>query len=101
MAESQLRSEVSDRAGRKFQNAKVNVTHEAIPSISWPKMTMDFPLFDGARIRGVKAGDRAWLVLAIGPGGVYGVQEIAPRSEPKPTAAAGAVTAEGIVNAMP
>lgn len=92
---------VSDTISRTFSGAKVNVTHQAIPSISWPKMTMDIALFEGARIRGVRPGDRAWIVLATGPGGVYGIQEIAPRSGPKPAAPPGAVVAEGVVNAMP
>ena len=34
------------------------VTHEAIPSLGWGKMTMVFKLQDPALAKGVKAGDR-------------------------------------------
>ena len=92
---------VSDRTGRRDGNAKVNLTHEAIPAIGWPGMTMDMPLLEGARIRGVKPGDQAWFVFAIGPDGAYAIKEIAPKTGPKPAAPAGAVVTEGVVNAMP
>ncbi|GAO35636.1 hypothetical protein SCT_1027 [Sulfuricella sp. T08] len=36
--------------------ATVNISHEAIPSIKWPAMTMDFKVADKKVLSGIKAG---------------------------------------------
>ncbi len=52
----------------------VNLTHDPIPEIGWPAMTMDLPILEGARIGGVAPGDKATVTLEKGPDGVYGVR---------------------------
>jgi len=81
--------------------AMVNVTHEAIPEIGWPGMTMDMALLSGARIQDVKAGERVWMVLSIGPDGAYAIKELAPSTRPKPMLHSGDVLARGVVNRLP
>lgn len=36
--------------------ATVNISHEPIPSIQWPAMTMDFKVADKKVLSGIKAG---------------------------------------------
>ena len=36
--------------------ATVNISHEAIPSIQWPAMTMDFKVANKKVLSGIKAG---------------------------------------------
>jgi copper(I)-binding protein len=96
-----LRMVVGEKSDLPVDGAKVNLTHDPIPQIGWPRMTMDMALLDEARIGEVKPGERAWLVFAIGKDGVYGVKEIAPRSGPKPVAHGGDVLAEGVVHSLP
>ena len=35
----------------------INITHEPIPALSWPTMTMDLPVTDQVDLSGVNAGD--------------------------------------------
>lgn len=56
----------------------VNLTHEPIPAIGWPTMTMDLKLLEGAEIGDVKPGDRATIMLEKGPDGLYGIRALAP-----------------------
>ncbi|MEZ5844120.1 MAG: copper-binding protein [Hyphomicrobiaceae bacterium] len=46
--------------------AKINVTHDPIPSIGWPKMTMDLPVTKSVDLSKVKAGDKVTIVLKLG-----------------------------------
>ena len=55
-----------------------NVTHEPIPEIGWPAMTMDLPLLDGADVTGVGEGDAVTIMLEQGPDGMYGISALAP-----------------------
>ena len=41
----------------------VNLTHDPIPEIGWPAMTMDLPILEGAHIGGVAPGDTATVTL--------------------------------------
>lgn len=41
----------------------VNITHEAIPAIKWPAMTMDFPVAKDVTLSGFKAGDAVTFQL--------------------------------------
>lgn len=52
----------------------VNLTHDPIPEIGWPAMTMDLPILEGAHIGGVAPGDKATVTLEKGPDGLYGVR---------------------------
>lgn len=51
-----------------------NVSHEPIPEIGWPAMTMDLALLEGAQIIGeVAAGDTVTLMLIKGDDGMYSI----------------------------
>lgn len=52
----------------------VNVSHDPIPEIGWPAMTMDMPLTAGAQIMGdVAVGDRVTIMLIKGDDGMYAI----------------------------
>lgn len=59
-----------------IEGNRVNVTHDPIPEIGWPKMTMDLILLEGARIDGVEPGDKVIITLQKGPDGLYGVRAL-------------------------
>ena len=54
----------------------VNVTHEPIPDIGWPAMTMDLRLLEGAETGNVSAGDTVRIVLEKDDNGMYGVRAL-------------------------
>lgn len=57
----------------------VNVSHDPIPEIGWPAMTMDMPLTPTAEMMdGVKAGDAVMMMLVKGEDGIYAVQALMP-----------------------
>lgn len=57
---------------------KVNVSHDPIPSIGWPAMTMDFAVVAGVDLARVKPGSRINFTLQKGKGGMYEVQSVQP-----------------------
>jgi Cu(I)/Ag(I) efflux system protein CusF len=51
-----------------------NVSHEPIPEIGWPAMTMDLALLPDAQMMGdVAAGDTVTLMLIKGDDGMYSI----------------------------
>ena len=58
--------------------AKINVTHDPIPAIGWPKMTMDLPVTKNVDLSKVKAGDNVTIVLKLGRDKQYRVVDIKP-----------------------
>ena len=44
----------------------VKLAHEAIKSLGWPGMTMDFGVANAALQEGIKAGDAVMLELGLG-----------------------------------
>ncbi len=57
----------------------VNVSHEPIPEIGWPAMTMDFALTSEAQMMGdVEAGDKVILMLIKGDDGMYAIGAMMP-----------------------
>lgn len=36
----------------------VNISHEPVPALGWPAMTMDFRVADGSQLKNLKSGDR-------------------------------------------
>lgn len=59
---------------------KVNINHEPIKSLKWPKMTMDFNVEDKSALAGIKPGMKVDFELAkIGSG--YRITRIAPAKE--------------------
>ena len=51
-----------------------NVSHEPIPEIGWPAMTMDLPVLPEAHMMGdASAGDSVTLMLIKGEDGMYAI----------------------------
>jgi Cu(I)/Ag(I) efflux system membrane fusion protein len=61
----------------------LNVTHEPIPELDWPIMTMDFPVARGVRLEGLKADSQARFRIREGADGRYVIDAIEP-SPPAP-----------------
>jgi Cu/Ag efflux protein CusF len=57
---------------------KVNLSHNPIPEIGWPAMTMDFPVAPSVDLRALKPGTRVNFTIEKGQGGMYEIQAIAP-----------------------
>ena len=62
---------VYESIGRVEQIApeKVTLSHEAVPALNWPAMTMTFSLADRELARGLKAGDRVTFAFELKAGG--------------------------------
>ncbi|HEY0650107.1 efflux RND transporter periplasmic adaptor subunit [Phenylobacterium sp.] len=60
-----------ESVGRVEQIApdRVTLSHEPVPAIQWPAMTMQFRLADPALARGLKAGDRVNFAFEQAPAG--------------------------------
>ena len=55
----------------------VNVSHDPIPEIGWPAMTMDMPLTADAQMLGdVAVGDTVTIMLIKGEDGIYAIGAI-------------------------
>jgi|APTNR8051073442_1049403.scaffolds.fasta_scaffold03530_8 Cu(I)/Ag(I) efflux system membrane fusion protein len=52
-------------------DGRVNVTHEPIPALGWPSMTMDLPIAETVAAEGLRPGSRVRIGLAKGPDGLY------------------------------
>ncbi|MBJ3761504.1 copper-binding protein [Maribius pontilimi] len=62
-----------------FGEGTVNVSHDPIPAIGWPAMTMDMPLAEDAQMMGnVNVGDNVVMMLAKGEDGIYAVKALMP-----------------------
>jgi Cu(I)/Ag(I) efflux system periplasmic protein CusF len=57
---------------------KVNLSHNPIPEIGWPAMTMDFPVAPSVDLRGLKPGMRVNFTIERDEGGIYEIRAIAP-----------------------
>ncbi|MBO9433640.1 copper-binding protein [Ruegeria sp. R13_0] len=54
-----------------------NVSHDPIPEIGWPAMTMDLQLLENAQMMGeISAGDEVTLMLVKSDGGMYAIGAI-------------------------
>lgn len=60
-----------DAAGRKL-----NVTHDPVPSLGWPSMTMEFPVGQSVDLSAVRPGSRVAFTLMKGTGGAYEVDSL-------------------------
>lgn len=56
----------------------VNISHEAIPAIKWPAMTMDFKVADKKILSGVKAGQAVTFGLTKEAKTGYVISHIEP-----------------------
>jgi Cu/Ag efflux protein CusF len=57
---------------------KVNLSHNPIPEIGWPAMTMDFPVKSSVDLKAIKPGSRVNFTIEKGQGGMYEIQAITP-----------------------
>jgi Cu/Ag efflux protein CusF len=57
---------------------KVNVSHNPIPEIGWPAMTMDFAVAPSVDLRALKPGTRVNFTMEQGQSGMYQIQAISP-----------------------
>ena len=56
----------------------LNVTHEPIPALNWPAMTMDFPTAEGVKLDGFKPNGKARFRIREGADGRYVIDAIEP-----------------------
>lgn len=59
----------------------VNVTHEPIPALSWPEMTMDLPVAEGVDLSAVEPGDEVRFRVVLGEDQVYRITELDAMAE--------------------
>ena len=57
---------------------KISLTHEPIPSIGWPSMTMDFPVAPSVDLNAVKPGSHVDFIMEKGKNGLYEIQSVQP-----------------------
>lgn len=54
----------------------INLTHEPMPDLGWPTMTMDLPVTKQVELGGIKAGDKVDFTLKLGRDKQYRVIEL-------------------------
>lgn len=59
-------------------NGKINIQHEAIKSLGWPAMTMDFLVQNKYTLATLKPGQQVEFDLVKGRGNQYVIARIAP-----------------------
>ena len=66
---------------RKVDAARrvVNLSHDPIPAIGWPQMTMDFAVDPKVDLSTVKAGQAVEFTLGPAGGGNYAITSIKPK----------------------
>ena len=57
---------------------KVNLSHNPIPEIGWPAMTMEFPVAPAIDLAPIKPGTRVNFTIEQQPGGMYEIRAITP-----------------------
>ena len=57
---------------------KVNVSHNPIPEIGWPAMTMELPVAPSVDLRVLKPGTPVNFTIERGQGGMYEIRAISP-----------------------
>ena len=57
---------------------KLNISHQPIPEIGWPAMTMEFPVAPSVDLTAIKPGVRVNFTIEQRPGGMYEIRAIAP-----------------------
>ncbi len=64
-----------DSSGRK-----INLSHNAIPAIGWPAMTMDFAVAPSVDLGTIKPGAHVNFTMQQGGNGMYVIQSVTPAS---------------------
>jgi Cu/Ag efflux protein CusF len=57
---------------------KINLSHQPIPEIGWPAMTMDFPVAASVDLKSLKPGMRVNVTLEKDKSGMYQIQSLQP-----------------------
>jgi Cu(I)/Ag(I) efflux system periplasmic protein CusF len=57
---------------------KVNLSHQPIPDIGWPAMTMDFAVAPSVDLKAIKPGTRVNFTIEKGQGGMYEIKAMTP-----------------------
>src|SRR5262252_3428588 len=57
---------------------KINLSHQPIPEIGWPAMTMEFPVAPSIDLTAIKPGTRVNFTIEQGQGGMYEIRAISP-----------------------
>jgi Cu/Ag efflux protein CusF len=55
---------------------KVNLTHEPIPALNWPGMTMDLDVAEGVDLQKLAPGDNIQFHIELGEDKVYRITEV-------------------------
>ena len=66
----------TDATINSIDGKTVNLSHDPIPEIGWPAMTMDLQLLDGADVGDVVEGQDALIVLEKGEDGMYAIRSL-------------------------
>lgn len=80
--------------GIDLDRGSIKLEHDAIPTLKWPAMTMDFDVVDKGLLKGLKPGDRVDFELAQRAPGEFVVARIAPARD-APASAAPATAHKG------
>ena len=80
MSSEQMEGAVHTKAVvNSIGDGTANVSHDPIPEIGWPAMTMDLPLLENADMMGgFSAGDEVTLMLVKGSDGMYAIGAMMP-----------------------
>ena len=62
---------------------KINISHNPIPEIGWPAMTMDFPVDPSVDLRSVKPGMRIDFTFEQGQGAMPEIRSLTPAGGPR------------------
>ena len=60
------------------EGRSINVTHEPMPDLSWPKMTMDLPVTRKVDLSNTNIGDAVSFTIKLGRDKKYRVIELSP-----------------------
>ncbi len=60
-------------------SGKINVTHEPVPALGWPKMTMDLPVTRRVDLATIKPGSTVQFTLKQGRDKQFRVMAIEPK----------------------
>lgn len=60
----------------KAAEHKVNVTHDPIPELGWPGMTMDFRVAESVSLEGVEAGSKIQFHVRKADDGMYEIDSL-------------------------
>lgn len=80
MSAEQMKEAVHAKAViNSIGDGTANVSHDPIPEIGWPAMTMDLTVLEDAQMMGdVSDGDTVTLMLVKGQDGMYAIGAIMP-----------------------